>query len=1144
MLKNFLVLLFFAFIPVAAQDYMVTQYSDADGLAHSQILSIAQDHDGILWVGTNGGGISKFDGNTFSNLSLKDGLSDNMIYAIYHAENGNTWVGTSSGLSLIKNRRIHNLVAEYGSSRVNRIITDRNGGMWIADNTNGLIHYNGNTFRKWNSKNGLAHNSIKDFSLATDGNLWIGTLNGLSRFDGEKFHNYTKSDGLLEDYISSVFIDKKGKIYIGHSTGLTIITPVQNGFKFEKIQTDIFIYSVFQDKYGSILIASKNGLFSLKDKKFEKLRLIHSKTDFAAGTFFEDYEGNIWLGTDGAGLFKIRKTNFSNWIDKTGFHNEYVWSITEDNKGSIWVGTNNNGVVKIDKDKLTSYTMKEGLPDNQVFSTYKRKNGDLLFGTTGGLSLYNGRSFKTIYKEEAYNLRIILNITEDTQGNIWLGTISGVLKYDGKEFKTYTLGVNEEEMGVFFILQDNTGKIWFFSEDEGVFILENNKFKQFIPHEIFDKGQVWCAAQDDKNNFWFGHWGKGLIFFNTKDSSLKFITEIDGLLENSVTTMKYDGKKFLWLGTNKGISRLNVEEFYNSGRIIIHNFTSSEGFTGLECNQGASFIDSKGNIWFGHNLGVSKYNPTLKYDVFNTFEPKLKLYGVDLFYQPTDYTKYSTGIDSSTGLPINLRLPYDKNFLQFSFVGVSLTIPENVLYKYKLEGLDSTWSPATKYNFANYTNLSPGSYKFLLIACNNNGMWNSKPLEFSFVITPPFWWTWWFITISVGSIFTLIFLFFHIRIKNIEKRNEIIRKSEERLNLVVKGSNDAPWDYDMEKKEFYYSPQWWEMIGYSPNELPVSSSLQFDLIHPDDKEDYLEKIQKVLDGNNTSYELEFRLKHKDGHYIPVLLRGFVLRDSNNKPIRISGTNMDLTERKRVERVLIEAKEKAEEMNRIKSYFFANMSHELRTPFVGIMSYAEVLSKSLTDLDAKRMAEVIFNSSKRMKDTLTKILDLTRVELIRTKLEIKEVDISSVIEDVTNQYIKTAERNGVKIIKNVKPEGLVVKTDENLFCGILNNLISNAVKFTNKGSISVTVEFDNKNGSLLELFIKDTGVGIPAEKRSIIWDEFRQASEGLNRKFEGTGLGLTIVKKYVEYLNGKITVESIIGEGTTFLVSFPVEGVEI
>jgi len=106
------------------------------------------------------------------------------------------------------------------------------------------------------------------------------------------------------------------------------------------------------------------------------------------------------------------------------------------------------------------------------------------------------------------------------------------------------------------------------------------------------------------------------------------------------------------------------------------------------------------------------------------------------------------------------------------------------------------------------------------------------------------------------------------------------------------------------------------------------------------------------------------------------------------------------------------------------------------------------------------------------------------------------------------------------------------------------LISNAVKFTNKGSISVTVEFDNKNGSLLELFIKDTGVGIPAEKRSIIWDEFRQASEGLNRKFEGTGLGLTIVKKYVEYLNGKITVESIIGEGTTFLVSFPVEGVEI
>jgi len=271
-------------------------------------------------------------------------------------------------------------------------------------------------------------------------------------------------------------------------------------------------------------------------------------------------------------------------------------------------------------------------------------------------------------------------------------------------------------------------------------------------------------------------------------------------------------------------------------------------------------------------------------------------------------------------------------------------------------------------------------------------------------------------------------------------------------------------------------------------------------------------------------------------------------DVSNSKVEIDGNPpmllsifRDITDKKKMIEELIEAKDKAEEMNRIKSHFFATMSHELRTPFVGIMGFAELLADEVENPQHKEMAYRILQSSRRLTTTLNQILDMTKLEFDKADINITNFDAIQIVDDVYLQFEKTAKSKNIDFRRNFKIESLFVNTDERLFSEILINLVNNAIKYTEKGWIEISAErkFVN-NKDLLVVKVKDTGIGIPKEKQEIIWQEFRQASEGLSRRFEGTGLGLSIVRRFAELIKAKVYLEESSPNGSTFVVELPID----
>ena len=410
--------------------------------------------------------------------------------------------------------------------------------------------------------------------------------------------------------------------------------------------------------------------------------------------------------------------------------------------------------------------------------------------------------------------------------------------------------------------------------------------------------------------------------------------------------------------------------------------------------------------------------------------------------------------------------------------------------------------------------------------------------------------------------FNQLFTEFNKMLHVVSENKKILYNSEQRFSLAMKGANDGLWDWDIANDTIYYSPRWLEMLGYKENELPNLISTWETLIYPEDKDKVNDKLQSYLSGKVNQYKIEFRMLHKDGHLVYVLTRGFLVRDSDsNIPIRMVGTHKDISEQKQHEvqlqalnadlekRVSERTKElaytneklmnktlAAEDANKAKSLFLANMSHEIRTPISGIIGLTDLILKTELTKEQSDYLQQLRQSSDHLMHILNDILDISKIEAGKLAIESATFDLKKVVSGVLNIFSLQAKKKGIIFHNSFEDSASTLVNGDSVRCSqVLANLVSNAVKFTESGSIEVSIS-RQENSDFVDFSIKDTGIGITEEQQKKLFSTFVQADDSTTRKYGGSGLGLVICKNLVRLMGGEISLQSQQGKGCTFKFS--------
>ena len=380
-------------------------------------------------------------------------------------------------------------------------------------------------------------------------------------------------------------------------------------------------------------------------------------------------------------------------------------------------------------------------------------------------------------------------------------------------------------------------------------------------------------------------------------------------------------------------------------------------------------------------------------------------------------------------------------------------------------------------------------------------------------------------------------------LKEVEERSkrneaeEALKESEKKYRTLVESTSDYIFGLDYNYRFTAVNTSFCKSIGKEEAQLLGKNidDLNFD---EDFKNRWRELCDKVMkSGKETYSESNSFITNEYDKTFEIFLHPIINREGRVTGIR--GVCRDISVRKKTELELIRAKEKAEELNELRSNFLANMSHELRTPMNSILGFAELIPEISDKPEIRNFANFIHRSGRRLMETLNLILDLTKIETGMLQIVYAPVDVIELINDIVKYFKPLAEDKGIKLNVVFKQNEITAILERQMLYEIVHNLVNNAIKFTDSGEVRVEADFESSvEGDYLNIRVSDTGIGIPENKRTLIFDEFRQVSEGIHRSFEGTGLGLSITKKFVEKMFGTITVDSKLGKGTTFYLQLP------
>ncbi len=380
------------------------------------------------------------------------------------------------------------------------------------------------------------------------------------------------------------------------------------------------------------------------------------------------------------------------------------------------------------------------------------------------------------------------------------------------------------------------------------------------------------------------------------------------------------------------------------------------------------------------------------------------------------------------------------------------------------------------------------------------------------------------------------------------KKAEIdLIKTKERYRIATEETKVAVWERDLITGIGHADPVLFDILGYPVPNVTDSFSIWREYIEPEDLKKITKANQELIEGKIKEINIKFRATHRDGSIRWFLDKGVALRDEDGKVTRLIGTILDITQQQKIEEELILSREKAVEADNLKSTFLANMSHEIRTPMNGILGFSELLkSEDSSPEERANYIDIIHQSGKQLMNIINDILDISKIEVGQIQINEENTSVNNLMDELLILFKPDTVEKGIelRLHKELEDKESVIITDSVRLRQILSNLLNNAIKFTQEGYVEFGYLLlpdcdDNKQkGACIQFYVADTGIGIPANKREIIFDRFRQSDESHTRKFGGTGLGLAISKGFVELLGGKIWHESEEGKGSTFYFTIP------
>jgi signal transduction histidine kinase/ligand-binding sensor domain-containing protein len=829
-----------------SHDYLVNIWQTDDGLPENWVSSITQTPDGYLWIGTRYGGLARFDGVRFVTCNQQNTpeLKDVQVEHLSVDETGTLWIimGNES-ITALQNGRFHlfrwprseprlraasvlnvrsNLVLFAGESpylpelnlavgtngwhlfdpqpgiiaRPETFVLGRNNTVWFITLLQHLGRFSNNHFERVDKFPNLPESEATAVAVDTTHRLWLATPHRLACWNGRFFVDRTPTNGPPPTDIRQIAFGADGGLWVLEENRLrkwfdgewvANANPwhLQNDFPWDSFQ----LHSDAQG--GAWLISNGDGLWHIKpDGTAHHLTEKDGLPSLFITCWFQDREGDVWIGTAGGGIARIRESIFHVFGEAEGLPGKVVRSVCMDATEKIWAGTLAGGLAclqdgrfvkvllpSIDSSPLESITVAPGVDDGLWIGSLNH-----------GLMQFQSGKIVPVATPGAMGNSIRVLFT-DRHGQLWAGSLVNLFRFAHGQVKQFGQADGfVDEHAIESLAEDAAGALWIGTGPGELWKFDNNRFTRFRPPAKWPSVRFSALLPDTNGVVWIGTLGGGLLRF--RDGKFAQLTTQDGLPDNNISQLLDDGKGYLWGGTYAGIFRASKADLEavaggEASRVPCHVYGRFEGLPALECSSGfqpSCWRAKDGLLWFTTANGLVSVNPSAVQP--NRLPPIVIIEGVLVDGNPRALPVAVESFSMAAKRPAVLQIEPGRHYLQFRFTGLNFAAPDGVRFRVKLEGAERQWRDIGEQRLVGYGPLPPGKYRFRVLAGNNNGVWNEQGATLAFAVLPYFWETWWFKLALMACAFTGIGLMvalaqrrrYRYKLERLERQREMERE--------------------------------------------------------------------------------------------------------------------------------------------------------------------------------------------------------------------------------------------------------------------------------------------------------------------------------------------------------------------------------